>query len=131
MEELADRQYGYKPPGAVEFTYLLPLHELIATSRGLSLSSEQRLYSPTVWEEYNRIVGAFGNEFSALMDAPEEALKEVASSEVAGLIVKLRRNEVEIVPGFDGTYGRIVLKEEPEEAREAEKARTVGFEDFL
>jgi len=132
VEELADRQHGYRPNGAIDFTYLLPLHELIATGRGMSLASEQRLYSPIVWEEYNRIVSTFGNEFSALMDAPEEALKKVASDGVARLIVKLRRKEVEIVPGFDGTYGKIVAKEEPEaETREAKDTKRKGLADFL
>jgi len=98
----------------------------------MSLASDQRLYSPIVWEEYNRIVSAFGNEFSALMDAPEEALKKVASDGVARLIVKLRRKEVEIVPGFDGTYGKIVAKEEPDvETQEAKDTKRKGLADFL
>lgn len=132
MEELADRRYGYRPPGAIDFTYLLPLHELIATARGMSLASDQRLYSPTVWEEYNRTIGVFGNEFNVLMEAPEEALEELVSEKLANLIVKLRRNEVEIVPGFDGTYGKIIAKEEAgEEPEVSEGTERKGFEDFL
>jgi len=132
VEELADRRYGYRPPSAIDFIYLLPLQELIATALGVSLSSEQRLYSPKIWETYNRIVEAFGNEFRALMDAPEEALRESASDRVARLIMKLRRKEVEIIPGFDGTYGRIFVKEEAEEEpREARDTERRGLQDFL
>jgi len=132
VEELADRRYGYRPPGATDFTYLLPLQELIATALGMSLASEQGPYSSKIWETYNRVVGASGNEFSALMDTPEEVLKEAASDRVARLIMKLRRKEVEIVPGFDGTYGRISVKEEPEEeTRETDETGRRGLQDFL
>ena len=132
MEELADRRYGYRPTGATEFTYLLPLQELIATALGMSLASEQGLYSSKIWETYNRVVRASGNEFSALMDTPGEVLKEAASGRVARLIMKLRRKEVEIVPGFDGTYGRISEKQEPEEeTREPDQTGRRGLQDFL
>jgi len=132
VEELADRWHGYRPTGATEFTYLLPLQELIATALGMSLASEQGLYSSKIWETYNRVVRASGNEFSALIDTPEEVLREAASDTVARLVMKLRRKEVDIVPGFDGTYGRISVKEEPkEETRETDETWRRGLQDFL
>jgi uncharacterized protein (TIGR00375 family) len=103
--ELADRPEGYKPEGAVPFTSLLPLTEIIAAAAGISQLSSSR-----IWAEYDKLVKAFGTELNVLMNAKDEELKKVADKKTAELILLVRDGKVKINPGFDGVYGSLVVE---------------------
>jgi PHP family Zn ribbon phosphoesterase len=104
VEELADRPADFKPTDVPGFMRLLPLSEIIAAVLGVSSPSTQ-----AVWKIYNLLVGKFGDEYSVLMDAPEDALAEVADAAVADAVVKVRAGAVRVVPGYDGVYGKLDL----------------------
>jgi uncharacterized protein (TIGR00375 family) len=104
VEELADRPADFKREGAPAFMRLLPLSEIIATVLGVDSPSTQ-----TVWNKYYALVDTFGDEYSVLIDAPQEALAAVVDVPLAETIVKVREGVLKVAPGYDGVYGQLVL----------------------
>ncbi|MBW2989405.1 endonuclease Q family protein [Candidatus Woesearchaeota archaeon] len=99
IEELADRPEGFKPEGAVPFRNLIPLSELIAGMAGSSVNTKK------VWGEYNKLVGAFGNEMNILLNVDKPELEEVIGGKIADIIIRNRSQDIPFKPGFDGVYG--------------------------
>jgi len=104
VEELADRPAGFKPYGKPGFMRLLPLSEIIATVLG-----SNSLYAQEVWKIYNLLVDRFGDEYTVLIEAAEDALVEATEKAIADAIIKARTGAVHVVPGYDGMYGKIEL----------------------
>ncbi|MFQ6084709.1 MAG: endonuclease Q family protein [Candidatus Bathyarchaeia archaeon] len=122
IEELADRPPGFKPEGAISFTHLLPLHEIIANAVKVSSFTNK-----TVWRIYNTLIGRFGNEYSVLMEASAKKMGDVVGPRVAEAILRVREGLVKIEPGYDGEYGKLEIFEEgTETARESR----LTLEDF-
>jgi len=104
VEELADRPASFKPNNAPGFMRLLPLSDIIATVLGVDSPSTQ-----AVWKIYNSLIDKFSDEYTVLIDAPKDALTEVAEAPVADAILRVREGSVSVVPGYDGVYGKLVL----------------------
>ncbi|MCX6775623.1 MAG: endonuclease Q family protein [Candidatus Micrarchaeota archaeon] len=104
--ELADRKYGYTPPNAVPFVHAIPLEELIASVRGKGVGSA------SVQTEYSSLISSFGTEFNVLLTAEMDELRRKAPADIADAILHVREGKVKILPGYDGVYGEIQLKEE-------------------
>ncbi|MCX8153845.1 MAG: endonuclease Q family protein, partial [Candidatus Bathyarchaeota archaeon] len=104
VEELADRPADFKPDNMPGFMRLLPLSEIIATVLGVDSPSAQ-----AVWKVYNSLIGRFGDEYSVLIDAPEDALTKVADATIARAILQVRTGAVSVIPGYDGVYGKLAL----------------------
>ena len=106
VEELADRPEGFEPKNVPGFKRLLPLSDIIATVLNSSSQATQ-----AVWKIYNLLVTKFGDEYSVLINAPEEALSATVDTQISNAIVKVRTGNVTVIPGYDGVYGKLVLKE--------------------
>lgn len=107
VHKLADRPNGYVDEKKVPYKSLIPLDEIIAEAYGVGTSSKK------VKEEYERIVSVVAPELEVLMDKSEAELFSTVDSKIAEGIMKVRRGEVEIAPGYDGEYGKIkIFKEE-------------------
>jgi uncharacterized protein (TIGR00375 family) len=104
VEELADRPASFRPNNAPGFMRLLPLSDIIATVLGVDSPSTQ-----AVWKIYNSLIDKFGDEYTVLIDAPKDALTEVAETPIADAILRVREGSVSVVPGYDGVYGKLVL----------------------
>lgn len=131
VNELADRPLGYRPEGAIDFVYMLPLQELIAVSLGIEPEAEHRLMSGKVWREYEAMIAKFGNEFKILSEVQDDILKSTLRPELFELISSLRSGKLEIVPGFDGVYGKIVIKEKDKKQESFSKRDWSKLEDFF
>lgn len=106
VEELADREEGFKPKDAKPFYSLIPLSEIISRLLGKAIATK------TVWGEYNKLLEAFNDELSILMDVSREELVKVTSENIADAIIKIRSGKINMQPGYDGEYGYPVFGDE-------------------
>ena len=106
VEELADRPEGFLPPKAIPFKKLLPLHELLASAYSTQVSSKK------VQLEADKLIHVFGTELAVLLSAEKPNLSEFVHEKIAELILLNREGNLQILPGFDGEYGRLVLAPE-------------------
>lgn len=104
VNELADRPEGFLPKNATPFKSLIPLYEVIAESISASVLSKK------VSEYYNNLIQNLGSEFTILLESTEKEISQASSSEIASGVIKMRKGEILIEPGYDGVYGKIKLK---------------------
>jgi len=108
--ELADRKEGEGSENKIPFKNLIPLDEVIGDVLGVGVSSK------SVKKEYESLVEKVGSEFKILLEANYEELKSASSPEIASAIIAVREGKVELIPGYDGEYGKIkILQDKKEE----------------
>jgi uncharacterized protein (TIGR00375 family) len=103
VEELAD-QKEINQKDFIPYFSIIPLQEIIADSFGVGKNSKK------VMAEYLKIVSVIP-ELEFLLDTDMEVLKKITTEEIANSIMKVRQGEVEIVPGYDGIFGQIKVKD--------------------
>lgn len=103
IDELADRTNGVKPVGAKPFKNIIPLREIIAESVEVGKNSKM------VQKEYLNLINQLGDEFSILLKVSIENIAQVSSWQIAEGVQKMREGKVNIIPGFDGEYGKIKI----------------------
>ena len=81
----------------------MPLPEVIGASVGRGPAGVK------VQREYRRLLAELGPEFEILRNLPLEQIRRTAGTRIAEGIERLRKGQVECVPGFDGEYGMIRL----------------------
>jgi len=110
VESLADRPAGQQPSHAIPYKNLVPLEEIIADILGVGTGTQ------TVEREYMNLMTRCGTEFDVLLKVAEDELRKVAPARVAEGIVRVRRGQVQIEPGYDGEYGKVKVFEEAKPA---------------
>jgi uncharacterized protein (TIGR00375 family) len=103
VNELADRPPGFRPKEAISYFHLIPLQEIIGAVLGKNASSS------IVWRIYNSLISKFGNELRILLDVPQVALEKTIESDTASAIIQVRRDQIHVVPGYDGVYGQLLF----------------------
>jgi len=103
VEELADREENYKPKNPVPFKSLVPLAEIIAEALGQGKATK------LVTEEYGKLISKGGNEFRILLDLAEAELLKITLPKIVEGIMKVRKSELFILPGYDGEYGTVKI----------------------
>jgi len=107
VDDLSDSSSNHKI--RKPFYKLLPLHEIIALWIGVSMQSKK------VWDVYNNLIKEFDNEFNILLNVSrEELIKANVDAKLIGLILKNRKGNIKVKPGFDGEYGVAQMGEEQE-----------------
>ena len=102
VEELADREEGYKPANAKPYKSFIPLSEIIAHVTGT------QVFSKGVWEIYNKLIDAFDSELEILMNTDVNKISNASNQRIADLILKMRSGSILFEPGHDGVYGKII-----------------------
>ncbi|MBI2208517.1 DNA helicase UvrD [Candidatus Woesearchaeota archaeon] len=113
VEELADREAGFKPKSAVPFKSLIPLSEILSFLLNTAVASKQ------IWQEYYKLLNSFNSEFNVLMDAKKEDLIKVTDEKIADAIIAVREGKVKIKPGYDGVYGQLIFDEKADNSNVA------------
>ena len=106
IEELAKENEGYNPENAKDFIEVIPLQELIA-----AVYDVKQLNGKKIWEIYNKLIKEFGNEFNILLNVSFDDLKKIVDERLANIIIKNREGKLNINPGADGVYGKIILED--------------------
>ena len=109
VEVLADRKTGFVPEKTIPFKNIIPLQEIISDSLGIGVASA------AVVNEYKRTVVQGGSEFNVLLYLEEEELKKITSPKIVEGIMKVRTGKVNIIPGYDGEFGKIKIFESEQE----------------
>lgn len=129
VEQIAKELSELKPKNAKPFYELVPLHELIAFHINSQLNSKK------TWEIYNSLIKKFDNEFNILLNiSKEEFIKTDFDEKLIELILLNRKNELKIVPGFDGVYGIIEPSEDlifKSEVRDSFEISSLGKQTTL
>jgi len=106
VQELAENPQGFKIKNSKQFYKLLPLHEIIALDIGGAIESKK------VWEIYNSLLQDFENEFDILLKVSrEDFLKKNIDGKLIALILKNRKGNIKVIPGYDGVYGKPIINE--------------------
>lgn len=99
--ELANHQESYRPKTHKSVEYIIPLTEILSELNGVKSPSKK------VWEQYQLIYSAVGNEFDILRNIPLPEIKNAGFPQLADAISRMRKGDVFIEPGYDGVYGVI------------------------
>ncbi|HLA50308.1 MAG TPA: endonuclease Q family protein [Thermodesulfovibrionia bacterium] len=102
VNEIADRKEGFIPDNAIPSKHMVPLEEIIAEAFNSKVNTVK------VKREYEKLV-ALHTEFEILIDLPEAELYKIAGRKITEGILKVRAGDINIIPGYDGVYGRISI----------------------
>lgn len=103
VERLGGRSAEAAPQNKIPFQHVVALREIVADALNKSVDSD------AVHAQYSKLIHRRGGELEILLATPEDLLYKEAGAAIAERILKMRRGEVEIVPGYDGVYGEIKI----------------------
>lgn len=119
VEELADRMEAEVNKGGIPlsesvipYRSLVPLQEIIAQVLKVGVKTKR------VEKEYLRLIEYYGSEFRILLDLAAEELKAAVPPAIRHGIMQIRCGNVEILPGYDGVYGKIKITPAEETCRQ-------------
>ncbi len=98
VEELADREEGYRPAARPPFVHTVPLQEIIAHVKKKGVGTAY------VNKAYDDLIARFGTEFDILLRVRLDELGK-ADQELANAIGNVRAERVRVIPGYDGVFG--------------------------
>jgi uncharacterized protein (TIGR00375 family) len=108
VADLADRPENFVPPNAIPNKYLIPLEEIIADALGVTVTAK------SVLETYQKLIAQGKSEFNILLDMPIDELDSFAPSRIAEGIRLVREKKLNIIPGYDGVFGKVSIFKKPE-----------------
>ncbi len=88
-----------KPP----YVRMVPLLEILAEAIG-SLPASQKVIN-----EYIKLTENFGSEFNVLLKTPYKELDNIAGVKIAEGVVKVRKGQIVVEPGYDGIFGKVKI----------------------
>lgn len=110
VEAIKDDDGLWRNPSSqfAPYRHLIPLVELLSYTLGAGKGTKR------VNLAYTTLTNALGNEFDVLLRAdPADIVSILQRADVADAIIKARRDEVDVEPGYDGVYGSAVPRSSP------------------
>lgn len=114
VNELADRKASYP----VKYQNLPPLAKIIQYTVGHASPTTKTVQS--LWKKFNE---EHGSEIDILLEKEIETL-EKTDSDVAESIKKFRGDEIVMIPGGGGEYGKRIIPSDKDEKNEIEQKRS-------
>ncbi|OGF26522.1 hypothetical protein A2477_01975 [Candidatus Falkowbacteria bacterium RIFOXYC2_FULL_47_12] len=112
VNELADREIGFRPSGAPNYKKLVELDKIIAEALDVKSRAAQRVQA-----EYKSILKKTNaRELDILIDYNLDDLKKVTLPEIVEGIQRVREGKLIVEPGFDGQYGTVKIFSQEEKA---------------
>lgn len=108
VESLSDRPAPHRPGNAPDYSYIIPLPEILAEIKGTGPTSKN------VQKAFQQALSTYGNEFSLLTKIPVEDIHRQGDAILAEAIQRMRRGDVTPRSGYDGVYGVIKIFEDGE-----------------
>ncbi|MDO8619633.1 MAG: endonuclease Q family protein [Candidatus Daviesbacteria bacterium] len=90
-------------PTRAGFRKLVPLMQIIAESIHSTVASQKSI------NEYKKLTENLGSEISILSEIDIADIAKISGSRVAEGVMKARRGEIVIDPGYDGEYGVVKI----------------------
>ncbi len=112
IEELSDRNEE-EIEKLERDNYFIPFINLIGLKKIISESFRVGRNSKRVDNLYFEMIKKFGNEFNILLNVSFDELK-CFDYRIADAIKRVRENKVNLIPGYDGEYGKINIFSESE-----------------
>jgi uncharacterized protein (TIGR00375 family) len=108
VEELADRKQGQKPAQSHPYTSSIQLLDILAQVLRVGPASKK------VKQTYQTLLNKLGSEFNILHGLDIDAIEQAAIPLLGEAVARMRSQEINIIPGYDGEYGRIRIFNEQE-----------------
>jgi uncharacterized protein (TIGR00375 family) len=110
VEQLADRDERFVPPGARGYQRMVPLAQVIGACIGSPANSSK------VSARYSHMTDLLGPELVVLREASIADITACAGELMAEGIRRVRAGDLRISPGYDGEYGTIAIFTEQEKS---------------
>lgn len=103
VDELSDRPQGIKSEKGQFNIKLTSLVHVLSEIYGMGPASKK------VLKEYRSILEKLGPELNVLRSIPLKKIEREKSGILKESIKRMRENDVQIIPGFDGKFGRVKI----------------------
>ena len=101
VEELADRKEGQKPSHSPAYFNIIQLEHILAEILQAGPGSKK------IRQAYQTALNKLGSEFNILHELDADALGRAGIPLLAEAVQRMRRREINVIPGYDGEYGRV------------------------
>jgi DNA helicase-2/ATP-dependent DNA helicase PcrA len=111
VEELADRKDGQKPSRSAPYFSIIQLKDILSEIFQVGPNSKK------VTMAYRSALDKLGSEFNILQNLDSAAIERAGISLLPEAVERMRRQEINVIPGFDGQYGRVQIFKDHERAK--------------
>ena len=108
VEELADRKEGQKPAKSHPYTSSIQLVDILSEVLRVGRASKK------VKQTFQTALYKLGSEFNILHTLDIDAIEQAAIPLLGEAIARMRRKEINVIPGYDGEYGRVQIFKDQE-----------------
>ena len=101
VEELADRKEGQKPSQRPPYFNIVQLEHMLSEILQVGSGSKK------IKQAYQTVLNKMGSEFNILHHLDTDAIAQAGIPLLAEAVQRMRRREIDVIPGYDGEYGRV------------------------